>query len=434
MVDLAEKIQLSGDFQPRLLLRAFGEYHHECVATAEKKGLVVVNAVQNSSENWVRVTAFKVLARMPKLFIFKFVRAVIEMRSIQTHTINLIEKYSFSLILMPEDSPDYGAPLVMQVARQKKIPVIIFNGLGISPPEELARIYMYSEALTAGRFISDLIRRHWPKWVFSFSSRSILRIPAEKILAYWLLKTSIPRPWLYYGSEPDTVICDNEATAQFCRSKSIPTDHFKVLGSVEHDILYRYSEARIERRFEIEKDLGFSNLAPLVLISLVQEHFVYGAPDSDFKNHMDMIEFIGRTLGNAKKLNVVVSLHPSMMPDDFRFLEQWGLKISTRPVIELIPLCDIYIASGSSTIPWAIACGKPVLNYDVYRYGSIAYNEAAGIITFADKEIFLNQIQKLEQEPEYLELMTQKQAACAKKWGKIDGKASERIIQALKAL
>ncbi len=39
-----------------------------------------------------------------------------------------------------------------------------------------------------------------------------------------------------------------------------------------------------------------------------------------------------------------------------------------RTRLSLVPLCSLYVASVSATIRWAIACGKPVVNYDVYRF------------------------------------------------------------------
>ena len=56
------------------------------------------------------------------------------------------------------------------------------------------------------------------------------------------------------------------------------------------------------------------------------------------------------------------------------------MRIAARKTSELVPLCDLYVASVSSTIRWAIACGKPVVNYDVYRYRYTDFISLDGVL------------------------------------------------------
>jgi hypothetical protein len=134
------------------------------------------------------------------------------------------------------------------------------------------------------------------------------------------------------------------------------------------------------------------------------------------------------------KFNVIVALHPSVRYDDMLYIEKWGVKISQEPTSELIPLCDLFIASISATIQWAIACGKPVLNYDVYRLrNTIYYSDIEGVITVEEKHEFHEILCRMTSDEDYLKNLESKQQNDSQKWGKLDGKAGDRIIDLLES-
>ena len=63
---------------------------------------------------------------------------------------------------------------------------------------------------------------------------------------------------------------------------------------------------------------------------------------------------------------------------------------------ELVPLCDVFVASISSTIRWAIACGKPVVNYDVYRYRYTDFIGVEGVLTCEEQDEFVSVLRRLD--------------------------------------
>jgi hypothetical protein len=60
--------------------------------------------------------------------------------------------------------------------------------------------------------------------------------------------------------------------------------------------------------------------------------------------------------------------HSEMPKPDVDMLRSLGAEISTSHTATLVPQSDLFVASVSSTIRWALAMGKPVLNYEVFRY------------------------------------------------------------------
>ena len=119
-------------------------------------------------------------------------------------------------------------------------------------------------------------------------------------------------------------------------------------------------KTRAAQRAELDRELGLDPRKRILLLALVQSHYIAGAPTCDFQHHPDMVEFIVKTVA-ASNFNVVVCLHPSMLFEDYRYIEEWGVKISRWETVRLVSLCDVFVASGSSTISWAVACGNPAI-------------------------------------------------------------------------
>ena len=80
-----------------------------------------------------------------------------------------------------------------------------------------------------------------------------------------------------------------------------------------------------------------------------------------------------------------------------RHIETANVRIAARRTSELVPLCDLYVASVSSTIRWAIACGKPVINYDVYRYRYTDFLNLEGVLVIEEQNEFREIVQRLDQ-------------------------------------
>ena len=143
----------------------------------------------------------------------------------------------------------------------------------------------------------------------------------------------------------------------------------------------------------------------------------------------DLVEFWCRSLAAVRGFNVIISLHPSVKIEDMSYIETWGVKIAREPIYDLILLCDLFIASMSATIQWAISCGKPTVSYDVYQIHYNDYTNVRGVITVNTKSAFLNTLHRLTTEPDFFAEISARQLSDAEAWGRLDGKSGERLIQ-----
>lgn len=134
-------------------------------------------------------------------------------------------------------------------------------------------------------------------------------------------------------------------------------------------------------------------------------------------------------------------MHPSVTYDQMKYIEKWGVKISQRQLPELMSLCDIFVVSVSTTIQWAIACGKPVLNYDVYTYRNSAYKnlkgeyiQVNGEIVVENKKDYLFYLKKLTEDKKFYEQKAKEQKSIMRHWGVGDGKSSQRLLKLFDSL
>ena len=94
---------------------------------------------------------------------------------------------------------------------------------------------------------------------------------------------------------------------------------------------------------------------------------------------------------------------------------------------ELVPCCDLYVASVSATIRWAIACGVPVLNYDVFKYRYDDYAVKRG--SSPSKRPRTTWRRWTAWRPTQLFRPGPSQSArYASSWGTLDGQSGSRLV------
>ena len=126
--------------------------------------------------------------------------------------------------------------------------------------------------------------------------------------------------------------------------------------------------------------------------------------------------------------DLTVSLHPAVSSVGRQAIEESGLAPDERYVIDLIPQHDIFVTYFSSTIRWAIACGKPVVNYDAYRLSLDVYDSAPGFANARDFSHFRESLSRLVRVSGAFEELASRQSAVAEQWGTLDGRCNERIL------
>ena len=177
---------------------------------------------------------------------------------------------------------------------------------------------------------------------------------------------------------------------------------------------------------------------PIFLNALVPDfHYVNGGrPQCDFKTYQRPGRVLDRLACRAASdCNRIVALHPSVDVESMRWIERDGIRISTWKTADMVPLCDVYVASISSTIRWAIGCGKPVVNYDVYRYRYPDFLGIPGVLAMEEQHEFRDALQRLAADEGYRRRLAEAQQIGGVRTGRCStGSVGDRMIEVVARL
>ncbi len=339
------------------------------------------------------------------------------------------------LLVLGGDMPGYDTSDFIAAAHHLDIPVALVpstmsNGL------EQAEAYFHNPQFQLESRENRGAARRYPRWVREHRGRKLLRRPGGDILAMEELGTAPPHPWGFNSGFADVVCAESQEMIDYYLDCGLPREQIVDTGSPANDVLAEYAATAPQRRSELLRELGLVDDRPLIVAALPPD-FLYldgGRPECDFRKYDDLVAFWHRSLTSLGHCNVLLSLHPSVSPEAFRHLETDNLRIGPGNTASLVPLADVYVASVSSTIRWAIACGKPVINYDVYRYRYTDYLHVPGVATMEEQVEFVAELDRMANDVEYRRKRTLQQQSVADRWGRLDGLAGRRLLELFRKL
>ncbi|MCC6643089.1 MAG: hypothetical protein IT386_18155 [Deltaproteobacteria bacterium] len=268
-----------------------------------------------------------------------------------------------------------------------------------------------------------------PRWGHEHGGTTLVALPGEQLLAREWLGLAPPQPWTLHSGFADAIALESLAVRAYCVREGLPPEQLVVTGSADHDLMSEALADLPRRRAELLERLGLPPGRRLLVTALPPDQlYGVGRKECDFQVYADLVEFWMRSLARPSGFNVVVSLHPSVVREDWIQVERWGAKIADDKISMLIPLCDLFVASISATIQWAVACGKPVLNYDVYRYRYPDYAHLEAVIATEEQTEFVATLDRLTSDDRLLEEMAFIQRRDAPAWGVLDGRAGDRLL------
>ncbi|NQT26938.1 hypothetical protein HQ585_16400 [candidate division KSB1 bacterium] len=350
----------------------------------------------------------------------------------------IIEKHYPDIFIIAQDNVGYfgkvyGSPVLIKTAHKKGIPVVVVP-FALAIPTATAEEYLNDPSYSLTKWINRLVGFKYPRWVYEYKGCKLLPLHAYKILVMEWLGVAPPNPWMVNSGFADAIVVESKFAYQYYLQGGIPKDKLVLTGALSDDVLTDNFLNSDIRRKNLYQELGVADL-PMILCALPPNQHVLNCsgtclnrPEVDFKNYDEIVQFWVRTLAAIKGYHTIVVLHPRLKYNDMKYLEKFGVKIVQKETAELISLCDIYVSSMSSTIRWAITCGKPVINYDVFKYRYKEYLNAPGVLTMENKNEFANVVQRLANDRSFYAEIVNHQAAYKEHWGRLDGRAGARIL------
>ena len=194
------------------------------------------------------------------------------------------------------------------------------------------------------------------------------------------------------------------------------------------NLTLRWFVKDLDMRSELLANHRFVPGRPLILCGFPPSQFGSKDRDFEFQDYESLMDAWIESFGAlGDRANILVRPHPRVPIDRLQSRTAQNVRYSQEPTAELIPLCDLYVASISATIRWAIACGVPVINYDTYRYRYNDYEEAHGVIRTETLADFRAQLARFVDDPSFARCVTRKQQGAMRQWGIVDGEVPRRF-------
>lgn len=348
---------------------------------------------------------------------------------------NLIQETQASLVVMAGDLVGYNTPEVVKAAHLAGRSCVIVPST-MSDGTEQAEAYYFDPQFSCTRWLNRVAGMIWPKWKKFHKGKWMVRLPAEQIMNRQILHLDPPLPWISSSSRADAIAVESLAMKDYYLRCGILSELLRETGSLANDNLAGVAQQKNILKSRLLDELGLDPRKKILLTALPPD-FLYmpgGRPECEFKNYQDLKKFWIQSLSQADQFNTVISLHPSVNIEDFRDLENDHVKISSLSIVNLLPLCDVFVASVSSTIRWAITCAKPTINYDVYVYRYTDFNAVKGVVYLDKSQDFVTTINKINSDAAYLSFLQNEIQSEAAQWGSLDGLEGKRMLELFEEL
>tara|TARA_S200000501_G_C20868384_1_gene763086 strand:+ start:1034 stop:2359 length:1326 start_codon:yes stop_codon:yes gene_type:complete len=279
-------------------------------------------------------------------------------------------------IYLAGDRHDGYELAILKVAKQLKIRIIIppiAEKVGYEGP-----LLQRRKNLNYGIIVTEDItfkKKYKNIWMHDkVSKEDISFYPKWDVVAKEKCGVLPKNPWII-GSSGNLICAHGELEKKLIINDGVDPDNIIVTGHLDHDILYDIfaNKKKNKLRKNLYSKYSLNPNKPMILIGVPQllEHFMMPAEE-----HWTFQETLCKESTKTNS-NILLSLHPKMRYNDYKFLQnKYQVKIISEKITEILPLSDIYLGiHGSSTIPLALLCEIPIiildpveLNYTIYDW------------------------------------------------------------------
>jgi hypothetical protein len=226
--------------------------------------------------------------------------------------------------------------------------------------------------------LNRLVNRWMPSQVYHSNWGKMLFYPAAQIL---LLKTMgmLPQnPWCDGASFTDRIIISGADEETMFAESGIEPGELLFYGNHTLDILYETWLDRTDIRSSFIDKYSLERDKKILIVTLPRlwEQLIT-SEEEQWKSIREILSVL-----SGQDYNVVVSLHPSIIGDHYNWIEtEYPVKICRESLADILVAADIFVASYSSTIRWAVGLGIPAVNVDLWGFNWKIFRNLTGIKT-----------------------------------------------------
>lgn len=327
-------------------------------------------------------------------------------------------------VVLPEDNAERDSYAWIESAKRRGIRSII-SSYGAVSAQEAVNAYKHSPMHALSESNAALVRRHWPQWLAEGDDFTIARLPLYELIAREFTGTSMFNPWLVNTGNVDAIALESQSMLDSYRALGFPVGRLKPIGHPLQDTLAASESDRVLKRAALVSQYRLDPRYPIAIVAMPPNQTA--TRPCQYQGYGDVVEAFAKLPADVAAANVIVSPHPNMSEDGLEMIRSTGAILAEKPLVELLPVADFYVACVSSTIKWALGCGVPIINYDCYGYQYSDYLNLPQVINVNEDRAFRAALLRLGNSSLRQQLIDLARTQ-SEYWGKYDGKALERLI------
>lgn len=269
-----------------------------------------------------------------------------------------------------------------------------------------------------------------PRWGMRWRGRTMMRLPPARVCAMETAGLAPSLPWVVNSGAADAIAVESEFMRRQFTAHGVPAEKVRAVGTQPLDKLFAGTQQAAARRSALDATHGFTADRPLLLCALPPNQYP-GVPAPGLATYDALVDaWVGLLKRARERFHVAVTPHPNIAAESLRPLVAAGIPVLEGGAAAWIPLCDAYLASVSSTIRWALACGKPVINYDCYGYRHAEYQGIAHVLHAWTPEQAQAALSQWMLPPDF-QALAAAAASAREEFGVLDGQGVARLSRLL---
>ena len=339
---------------------------------------------------------------------------------------DILVRLGVDALVFAEDNIERDSFAWIAAAKRRGIPktVVTYGALSVNEAENA---YKASSAHQVPAAEAAVLRTHLPAWLRTGEGYTISRLPLIEAMGREMAGVSVANPWLVNTGDLDQIALESESARSAYLAEGFDAKRLKTSGHPFHDRLYAMQETREQQRLALGATYGIDPAKPWLLVAMPPNQTghrpVAGSVDYDA-----LIWQFCHLPATCTQWQILISPHPNLIGEERDKLRTGPGALIEGPVADLLPLADAYLACVSSTIKWAQALGLPIIDYDCYNYGYDDYRFEPGVRTVNSRAELEVALQALDND-QALQAWRAASYERSSWWGKLDGRAMERIVQ-----
>lgn len=347
--------------------------------------------------------------------------------------IKVLNKVKPDILILNNANGSTYSEIYINECRKRNIPSILIPFTYVFPIAP-AKVVYNNKAYSVKGWRKLVMEKFFRRWLKPFRNKLLTRVPFGVALGHKLLGIEPPLPWVQDSSTCKYILAESEFLRDHYIDLGIPPEQIKLTGKPNMDYLFKLSKKSESLRAKIIKEHKFPKRKPIITVAIPPAIDVYSKKQFkvEFRNHDEIFKYLVEKVSKIKTHSIILSLHPSLRnnPQDVKRYESYqkkNVRISNRSTAEMIAASDMYIASASGTIIWALALGVAVMDYDVLGLGFSYFDKNPDVITPKNKSAFQKEIRRLSTKPAFIKEIRKKLEKKKGYYGILDGKCTKRI-------